>query len=143
MTGEMPMRLVSINKAMPKMLGRAPHKFYILEMSIGDLEEFKQSPREVLCRFRELSDIDPRTNIHVTAVDGDKGDLPTDYIKKTHAFVMDFRPLGVEVVYWACALEWYEKFEAKERPTERSRAPAAKGRVAKASKTKTTKESGR
>ena len=115
MTGEGKARLISINEALAESLGRSPHRFYILEMGLGDpvYREFRLNPREVLSRFEELADIDPNTNVHITALDGDKGDLPTEYVKKTHAFVLDFRPLGIEVVYWACVAAYYRKFGIK------------------------------
>jgi hypothetical protein len=35
-------------------------------------------------------------------LDGDKGDLRTEYVKRTHAVIADFGPLGIEVIYWSC-----------------------------------------
>ena len=99
-TGEM--RIVSINEHIPEMLAHAPHRFYVLEMTLGQLPEFEHDPWGVLARFPGLEDITEDTNLHVIGLNGDKGNLPTEYVKKTHAFILDVRPLGVEVVYWKC-----------------------------------------
>jgi len=101
--------LASINDEMPKMLGRSPHSFYILEIHIDDLDDFRRSPREFLNKFAQFEKIDRNTNIRVTAIDGDKGNLPTSYIKKTHVFIMDFDTLGLEIVHWACTADWYKE----------------------------------
>lgn len=102
MPGRLRMRLVSINRHIPEMLARAPHKFWILEMGLDQLSEFETRTVEILNRFKEIGKIDDKTNIHVIGLNGDKGNLPTEYVKKTHAFILDFRPLGVEVIYWKC-----------------------------------------
>lgn len=102
-------RLMSINDAMPDAFARSPHRFFVLEIHINDLDAFRRSPREFLRGFAGFEKVDRDTNIRVTAIDGDKGNLPTDYIKKTHIFIMDFDNLGLEVIHWACTADWYKE----------------------------------
>jgi hypothetical protein len=102
MPGTAEMRIVSINEHIPELLAKAPHRFYVLEIDLKDLWTFERDPWGVLARFPGLEDVTEDTNLHVIGLNGDKGNLPTDYVKKTHAFILDFRPLGIEVVYWKC-----------------------------------------
>lgn len=95
------MKLIEINKSVPE-IAKAPHKIYVLELDIeaGDLRDFKLNRKEVLKKLPQFKDVDDMTNITVMGVDGDKGAYDHSNVSATHGIVMDFRPLGIIIVYW-------------------------------------------
>ncbi|MCI0557780.1 MAG: hypothetical protein MN733_04740 [Nitrososphaera sp.] len=93
------MQLIEINRQV-KQISRAPHKLYIIEFSIAELRAFKSGAKAILSKLAPFRDITDRTNLNVLGVDGDKGDLSHEGVTRTHGIVMDFRPLGIYIVYW-------------------------------------------
>ena len=94
------MELIEINSFIPK-IERAPHKVYVLELTMDELRAFKLDPCRLLKCFDDLSDVDEKTNISIEGIDGDKGGYDHSNVKVTHGVVMDFRPLMIKVVYWS------------------------------------------
>lgn len=95
------MKLLELNNLVPQM-ANAPHKIYMLEFDHqkGELASFSLFPSEFLKQFREFSDINDKTTVNKIGVEGDKGGREHTNIKSTHALVVDFRPLGIYVLYW-------------------------------------------
>jgi hypothetical protein len=95
------MKLLCLNNIVPQML-RAPHKFYMLEFdhTKGELAMFSLFPVQVLKTLDEFKDITDKTTVNKIGVEGDKGGHLHGNIKSTHALVVDFRPLGIYILYW-------------------------------------------
>lgn len=95
------MKLLELNNLVPQM-ANAPHKIYMLEFDhqMGELATFSLFPTDVLKEFSEFKDITDKTTINKIGVEGDKGGREHTNIKSTHALVVDFRPLGIYVLYW-------------------------------------------
>ena len=66
----------------------------------GELAMFSLFPSQALKTLDEFKDIDEKTTINKIGVEGDKGGHDHANIKSTHALVVDFRPLGIYVLYW-------------------------------------------
>jgi hypothetical protein len=98
------MKLIELNSIVPEMKN-APHKIYMLEFNHqkGELATFTLFPVDCLKQFPQFQDIDDKTNINKIGVEGDKGGRDHTNIKSTHALVVDFRPLGIYMLYWAKA----------------------------------------
>jgi hypothetical protein len=93
------MQLIEINSRIPE-IEKAPHKIYILELSLRELRAFKLEAKSVLSRLPPFKDITAKTNLNVLGVDGDKGRLSHENVQRTHGIVMDFRPLGIYITFW-------------------------------------------
>ena len=96
------MKLLCLNKIVPQM-EHAPHKIYMLEFdhTQGELAIFSLYTVEALKTLKEFKDITDKTTINMIGVEGDKGGHSHENIKSTHALVVDFRPLGIYVLFWA------------------------------------------
>lgn len=95
------MKLLCLNNIVPQM-EHAPHKIYMLEFdhTQGELAIFSLYPVETLKTLEEFKDITDTTTINKIGVEGDKGGHDHSSIKSTHALVVDFRPLGIYVLFW-------------------------------------------
>lgn len=96
------MKLLCLNNIVPQM-EQAPHKIYMLEFdhTQGELAIFSLYTVEALKTLDEFKDITDKTTINMIGVEGDKGGHDHANIKSTHALVVDFRPLGIYVLFWA------------------------------------------
>lgn len=93
------MKLIDVNSYVPQ-IERSPHKIYVVEFTRDELQVFKSAPKEVLKIMEPFSDIDEKTNINVSGIDGDKGKLGHSNVKSTHGIIMDFRPLVINITFW-------------------------------------------
>lgn len=93
------MELIEINGFIPK-IAKAPHKLYVLELTLGELRLFKLSALKMLRSCEEFQSVDEKTNICVVGLDGDKGSYGHSNVSKTHGVVLDFRPLAIHIVFW-------------------------------------------
>lgn len=93
------MNLIEVNSYVPQ-IERAPHKIYIIELSLDELQHFKVSSKNLLRLFEPFQDIDEKTNISVDGIDGDKGALGHENVKMTHGVILDFRPLIIKIIFW-------------------------------------------
>ena len=95
------MKLLCLNDIVPQM-SHAPHKIYMLEFdhTKGELAMFSLFPNEALKTLDEFKDINDKTTVNKIGVEGDKGGHLHGNIKSTHALVVDFRPLGIYILYW-------------------------------------------
>ena len=93
------MDLIEINGYIPR-IAKAPHKIYVLELTLEELRLFKLSALKMLRSCEEFQAIDEKTNIFIVGLDGDKGLYSHSNVSKTHGVISDFRPLAIHIVFW-------------------------------------------
>jgi len=93
------MQLIEIKSYVPQ-IKRAPHKLYVVEFSLDELALFKIASHQILKTLEPFQDLDDKTNINITGLDGDKGVYDHSNVSSTHGIILDFRPLTLMVIFW-------------------------------------------
>ena len=93
------MQLIDVNSFVPH-IEKAPHKIYVIEFSMSELQHFKVASKHILQLFEPFQDIDEKTNIAIDGIDGDKGSYDHANVQVTHGIIMDFRPLMIKIIFW-------------------------------------------